>query len=137
MKPGARLRGLAWGLLLCTASATGCLNLPDPSDHPGFKVRDLRAGKGEPVGAFDTAVVKYVGRFTDGTVFEQTPKPKEYSLLSRTLVPGFKMGLRGMRRGGKRVVTIPPELAFGEKGKLGKIPPNATLIFELELVAIR
>lgn len=122
-----------WVLLL---SSSACLNLPDPADHPGFKIKEVKKGKGDPVGAMDTVFVKYTGKFRDGTVFEQAKNPKEYSMFSRTLISGFKMGLAGMRQGGKRVVTIPPELAFGEKGKLGKIPPNATLIFEIELLRI-
>ena len=124
---------LVWALVL---GGSACLNLPDPADHPGFKIKNIKKGKGDPVGAMDTVFVKYTGKFRDGTVFERAKKPKEYSMFSRTLISGFKMGLAGMRRGGKRVVTIPPELAFGEKGKLGKIPPNATLIFEIELLRI-
>lgn len=131
-------RNLFGFMLTCILmfGTSACLNLPDPADHPGFKIKDVKKGKGDPVGAMDTVFVKYTGKFRDGTVFERAKNPKEYSMFSRTLIAGFKMGLAGMRRGGKRVVTIPPELAFGEKGKLGKIPPNATLIFEIELLRI-
>lgn len=122
--------------LFFVTGSMACLNLPDPKDHPGFKLKDVKKGKGDAVGAMDTVFVKYVGKFKDGTVFERANQPKEYSMFSRTLISGFKMGLVGMQQGGKRVVTIPPELAFGEKGKLGKIPPNATLVFEIELLRI-
>lgn len=126
-------------LLVCLLAASACSKLPDPKDHPGFAIKEVRQGEGPAVGASDTVRVHYVGRFPGGDVFERSEKgkPKEYSLYARTLIPGFKLGLLGMKKGGKRVVTIPPSLAFGEKGKMGRIPPHATLVFELELVEIR
>lgn len=132
-------RMLPGGLAATLLVTWGCARLPDPKDHPGFAIREVRAGEGPAVGTSDTVRVNYVGRFPGGDVFERSEKgkPKEYSLYARTLISGFKLGLLGMKKGGKRIVTIPPSLAFGEKGKMGRIPPNATLVFELELVEIR
>jgi FKBP-type peptidyl-prolyl cis-trans isomerase len=64
-------------------------------------------------------------------------KPMEVTLGAGGVIPGFDQGLVGMKVGGKRTVTIPPDLAYGSSGQGDKIPPNATLVFELELVSIK
>ena len=117
----------------------GCENL-DPKDFPNLKIADMVKGKGSrTVESGDTVKVYYVGKFTNGQVFDsnyEKPKPKRFPMRSTTLIKGWRVGILGMKQGGKRKLTIPPELAFGEKGKFGRIPPNSTLIFEIELVEI-
>lgn len=112
----------------------------DPKNYPQLKMKDLKLGQGdEVVGTGDTVKVHYIGKFTNGKVFDSSykrQKPKRFSMRSSTLIKGWKIGVQGMKLGGKRRLTIPPDLAFGEKGKFNSIPPNATLIFDIELVEI-
>lgn len=116
-----------------------CTDL-DPKNYPNLKIEILKEGKGEErVGSRDTLKVHYVGRFTNGRVFDSSYKrgiPKRFAMYSSAQIMGWKVGVMGMKVGGKRRVTIPPELAFGKKGKLNIIPPNATLIFDIELLEI-
>lgn len=124
----ARASFIIIALISCTKSAT---------DYPDLKIEDLKLGIGESVGSRDTIYVYFEGRFPNGKVFDKSPRdqpPRRYSLMARTLIQGWALGLVGMKPGGKRRLTIPPELAFGEKGKYGSIPPNATLIFDIELI---
>ena len=111
----------------------------DPKDYPNLKIEDVKKGKGTAVGGFDTIYVYYEGRFEDGKVFDTNrgkKKPTRYSMRAKTLIEGWRIGLVGMKEGGKRRLTIPPELAFGKKGKMGRIPPGATLVFDVELVRV-
>ena len=112
----------------------------DPKDFPNLKIDILDEGKGkEIVGPTDTLKVHYVGKFVDGRVFDSSytkSQPKRFSMFSSTIIQGWKVGVTGMRVGGKRRLTIPPELAFGEKGRFNSIPPNTTLIFDIELLEI-
>ena len=119
--------------------AFSCEDL-DPKSYPNLKVQTLREGVGDRVvGAGDTVHVHYRGMFEGGKVFDSSykrGKPKRTNTRSSTLIKGWKVGMMGMKKGEKRRLIIPPELGFGEKGKLNKIPPNATLVFEVELVRI-
>ncbi|SME94875.1 FKBP-type peptidyl-prolyl cis-trans isomerase [Pseudobacteriovorax antillogorgiicola] len=111
----------------------------DPEIHPGFKIQEIEVGQGkDEVGKFDSVVLRYTGKFQDGTVFDSSGnESRKYSMRSATLIDGWKVGLLGMRVGGKRRLVIPPEMAFGKKGKARRIPPDATLIFDIELLEIR
>jgi rhodanese-related sulfurtransferase len=83
--------------------------------------------------------VHYQGRLTDGTVFDDSQKrgtPFSFTLGSGQVIPGWEQGVAGMKIGEKRVLTIPPELGYGAAGAGGVIPPNATLVFDVELVAV-
>ena len=121
------------------ALLVACNNL-DPKDFPNLKIVNLEEGRGEAkVGSTDTLKVHYVGKFADGRIFDSSytkDQPKRFSMYSTTIIKGWKVGVIGMKVGGKRRLTIPPELAFGEKGKFNTIPPNATLVFDIELLEI-
>ncbi|NRA68014.1 MAG: FKBP-type peptidyl-prolyl cis-trans isomerase [Pseudobacteriovorax sp.] len=108
--------------------------------HPDFKMEDMASGSGPEVGRFDAVHVYYEGRLQKSNqVFDTNknePKPRRYSMRSSTLIDGWKVGLIGMKAGGKRRLIIPPEMAFGPGGKGQRIPPGATLIFDIELVKI-
>ena len=81
----------------------------------------------------------YQGRLTDGTIFDDSQKrgaPFSFTLGSGQVIPGWEQGIAGMKIGEKRVLTIPPELGYGAAGAGGVIPPNATLVFDVELVAV-
>ena len=83
--------------------------------------------------------VHYQGRLTDGTIFDDSQKrgtPLSFTLGSGQVIPGWEQGIAGMRIGEKRVLTIPPELGYGSAGAGVVIPPNATLLFDVELVAV-
>lgn len=93
--------------------------------------------------AGDKVALMYTGRLADGTVFDSNVDPKfghtdplEFTLGAGQMIPGFEREVLGMKVGEKKTLNIPPEEAYGEKGKPPIIPPNATLIFDVELLAI-
>lgn len=103
----------------------------------GLKIRDLKEGTGETVPAGAKVKVHYTGWLTDGTVFdsnkERSKEPVEFSLDG--VVAGWKEGIPGMKVGGVRKLVISPEKGYGNRAQ-SKIPPNSTLIFEVELVDV-
>ena len=101
-------------------------------------IQVLREGQGEPCHAGQTVSADYVGAFLDGRQFDSSlgREPIEFELGSGMVIKGWDEGLEGMRIGEKRRLTIPPDLAYGEKG-VGPIPANSTLVFEVELKAIK
>ena len=107
----------------------------------GLIIKDTKKGKGPAAKAGDTISVKYVGKFTDGKVFDSTAKeggkPFDVTIGVSRVIKGWTQGLVGMKKGGKRTLTIPPELAYGPNGYPGAIPPNSTLIFDIECVGLK
>jgi len=103
----------------------------------GVRFVDLALGTGPSPLPSDTIQFRYRGTLLDGTVFESTFDTDPADRLVEDLITGMQDGLRTMKEGGRRTMVIPPELGFGEGGIPGTIPPNATLIFEVELLAIR
>ena len=105
----------------------------------GLKIEDLTAGTGQAAKSGDTISVHYTGYLADGTKFDSSldrNQPFEFVLGQGKVIPGWDQGLVGMKVGGKRKLTIPPDLAYGAQGN-GPIPPNATLTFEVELLGIK
>ena len=101
-------------------------------------VKELVPGSGATATRFATVTVHYSGWLTDGTQFDSSleREPLSLQLGAGQVIPGWEQGLLGMQVGGKRELIIPPELAYGKRGAGGVIPPDATLRFEVELLAV-
>ena len=103
-------------------------------------IEDLTVGNGATASAGQYVSVHYTGWLTNGQKFDSSVDrndPFEFRLGAGQVIPGWDQGVAGMQVGGKRKLTIPPELGYGSRGAGGVIPPNATLVFEVELLAIR
>jgi len=106
----------------------------------GLKYEVLRTGNGPAAQSGQTVTVHYTGWLTDGTKFDSSVdrgQPFSFSLGSGQVIKGWDEGVAGMKVGEKRKLTIPPELGYGQQGAGGVIPPNATLVFDVELLAIQ
>jgi FKBP-type peptidyl-prolyl cis-trans isomerase FkpA len=156
---------LALGLLLLVATACGSAPAA-PASHPTAVVdapsvdastaiakpvtttttpaaeitrEDVVIGTGDTAGSGDHITVHYEGTLLNGTVFDSSRKhgrPFDFILGRRQVIDGWDQGVAGMKVGGRRKLTIPPELAYGERGQPPDIPPNSTLKFDIELLAI-
>lgn len=107
----------------------------------GLKIQEIRVGTGPSPKKGDTVVVKYTGWKPSGMPFDSCDipgmKPFEFPLGEGKVIKGWDEGIRTMKVGGKRRLTIPPELAYGEVGYVPMIEPNLTLIFDVELLNIK
>jgi FKBP-type peptidyl-prolyl cis-trans isomerase FkpA len=102
----------------------------------GLKYQDIKVGDGPIAETGMTATVHYTGWLTDGTKFDSSldrNQPFSFRLGAGQVIRGWDEGVSGMRVGGKRKLTIPPDMGYGAAGAGGVIPPNATLVFDVEL----
>ena len=100
---------------------------------------DLSEGEGEAAQAGQRVSVHYTGWLTDGTKFDSSKDrndPFDFPLGAGHVIRGWDEGVQGMKEGGVRKLTIPPHLGYGARGAGGVIPPNATLVFEVELLQV-
>ena len=103
-----------------------------------LKAEDTLIGGGDVAEPGDRVTVNYVGHFVDGTVFDSSVvrnEPFQFVLGSGLVIKGWDEGVVGMRVGGKRTLTIPPELGYGSSAN-GPIPGNSTLVFDIELLKV-
>lgn len=153
-----------WLLLSLLALGTGCEDtVPEPESRPvptatpadrtettakpkkkaedvdALKKEDLKVGKGKEAKTGDTVEVHYTGTLLDGTKFDSSVggKPFSFTLGKGMVIKGWDQGVVGMKVGGKRKLTIPSKLGYGKRGSPPKIPPNAALVFEIELLAVK
>jgi FKBP-type peptidyl-prolyl cis-trans isomerase len=105
----------------------------------GLKYVDQKIGTGAEAKARDVVEVHYTGWLLDGTKFDSSRdrnRPFRFQLGAGQVIKGWDEGVAGMKVGGKRKLTIPPELGYGRQGAGGVIPPGATLVFEVELLNV-
>jgi FKBP-type peptidyl-prolyl cis-trans isomerase FkpA len=105
----------------------------------GLKYEDLAAGEGETAVAGSQVSVHYTGWLQEGEKFDSSldrNQPFQFTLGKGMVIRGWDEGVAGMKVGGKRRLTIPSQLGYGSRGAGGVIPPNATLVFDVELLEI-
>jgi FKBP-type peptidyl-prolyl cis-trans isomerase len=105
-----------------------------------MQVEDVVVGTGAEALQGKMVSVHYTGWLTDGTKFDSSKdrgQPFQFPLGRGQVIQGWDQGVQGMKVGGKRKLTIPPEMGYGAEGAGGVIPPNATLVFEVELLGVR
>ena len=111
-----------------------------PENSAQLNISVIKEGSGVPAKNGDTLLVHYTGTLEDGTVFDSSiprGKPFPVTLGKGEVIPGWELGLLGMKVGEERKLVIPPELAYGKAGIPGVIPGNATLIFDVQLLEIK
>jgi FKBP-type peptidyl-prolyl cis-trans isomerase len=129
--------------LMASASAAAAAAKPPeppPPTNEKLETKDLVVGKSAEAKTGDKVSVHYVGTLTDGKEFDSSKKhgqPFSFDLGQGNVIKGWDQGVVGMKVGGKRKLTVPPSLGYGARGFPPVIPPNATLVFEVELLEVK
>jgi FKBP-type peptidyl-prolyl cis-trans isomerase len=130
-----------------SSAATGANATTTPAATDQVQAQEVREGTGAQATPGSQVSVLYVGKLTDGTVFDSSAahnnEPLTFVLGSQDMIPGFQIGVNGMKVGGQRVMAVPPALAYGDKPVTNPqtgaviIPANSTIVFEVELVDVK
>ena len=143
------LLGIVMGAAALTALIAACAQSQAPAGGgggqevttaSGLRYTDIKVGTGAEAKAGQTAVVHYTGTLTTGNQFDSSKdrnQPFSFPLGAGRVIKGWDEGVAGMKVGGVRKLTIPSNLGYGAQGAGGVIPPNATLLFEVELLDVR
>jgi FKBP-type peptidyl-prolyl cis-trans isomerase len=118
---------------------TAVTSQPVVAEVTDMKIEDMKAGTGAVAEAGKRVTVHYTGWLTNGTKFDSSKdhgQPFNFQLGAGQVIKGWDQGVAGMKVGGMRKLTIPPSLGYGANGTGGVIPPNATLVFEVELLGV-
>ena len=110
-----------------------------PTAKAQLKTEDIKVGAGAEAVSGKTIKVHYTGTLEDGKKFDSSldrNQPFQFTLGRNQVIKGWEQGILGMKVGGQRKLTIPPHLGYGSSGAGGVIPPNATLIFTVELISV-
>ena len=114
--------------------------MTETTTESGLRYTDIQTGTGDTVtGRGQTVIVHYTGWLEDATKFDSSHdrnSPFSFPVDCGYVIPGWDEGVQGMQVGGIRRLVVPPELGYGARGAGGVIPPNATLVFEIELLEI-
>ena len=113
---------------------------PEVTTESGLKYVDVVVGTGREAVSGNLVTVHYTGWLTNGTKFDSSVDrrdPFSFPIGSGKVIKGWDEGVAGMKVGGKRKLTIPPQLGYGARGAGGVIPPNATLVFDVELLEVK
>jgi FKBP-type peptidyl-prolyl cis-trans isomerase len=141
-----RRLGMAVAVLACFALAVSADHKPDPNvkvveTKSGLKYQDLKVGKGDEAKKGDTVEVHYTGWLSkDGKKFDSSVDRKKtfkFELGAGRVIKGWDEGVAGMKIGGKRKLIIPSKLAYGKDGIEDVIPPDAELVFDVELIGVK
>ena len=130
---------VSFTLVLAVASLAESAEPATVTTPTGLKYQVLKAGDGNVARSGQSVKVHYTGWLTDGTKFDSSVdrgEPFSFKLGAGQVIPGWDEGVAGMKVGEKRRLTIPSNLAYGKRGAGGVIPPNATLVFDVELLGL-
>lgn len=132
------------GLLPAAGIGSAVAAAEEAKKPSGLRYTEVKRGSGATATSGSTALVHYTGWLADngkkGAKFDSSRdrgEPIAVPLGSGRVIPGFEEGVSGMKVGGERTLVIPPDLAYGDRGAANVIPPNATLIFDVELVDVK
>ena len=106
----------------------------------GLIIENMEIGDGTEAQDYNKVVVNYTGKLEDGSIFDSSLNPGRgpftFTLGVGSVIKGWDIGVKGMKVGGRRRLTVPPELGYGNNGAGNVIPPGATLIFEVDLLEV-
>ena len=106
----------------------------------GLIIENMEIGDGTKAQDYNKVVVNYTGKLEDGSIFDSSLNPGRgpftFTLGVGSVIKGWDIGVKGMKVGGRRRLTVPPELGYGDKGAGSVIPPGATLIFDVDLLEV-
>lgn len=127
-------------MLMAFLTVFSCNEKKEGKMIKGMLIVDNVVGEGLEAEKFDILMVHYTGKLEDGTVFDSSKNPGRdpfrFTVGQGQVIRGWDEGFVGMKIGGMRTLTIPPEMGYGARGAGDAIPPNATLIFEIELLEV-